>query len=346
MIVNIISYASRLGSIIRINRWWLYKVSPLLGIVYLFLYVKKIPITEALQLTTAFTITTIGIAGSGYFINDFFDAAKDGTVGKKNELSDLPLLKKTGLAFLLCALAFLPWLYLPSTPIIWALIGFQYLLYVLYSHTLFRLKEKHLWGIVCDALYGHALPVIIASLTFNLVGALTFRFFTEYLFLAFAWQMLKGIRNILLHQLDDRKNDKRSGVNTFVTHFGAVKTVDLINRFILPAEFSVLLILIAIISVNVTLFYLSFILFIIHIALYFCAWKFSSLPSRDFKFKFLYVLNDYYEVWIPLIFLVYLISFSWYAAILILVHLVLFSEMFGKFKFEFSKIYSNLKGFS
>ncbi|HXH19580.1 MAG TPA: hypothetical protein VNJ07_10910, partial [Chitinophagales bacterium] len=112
------------------------------------------------------------------------------------------------------SLLLLPWKYLPFNTFSAALIFLEIVLFITYSLPPLRLKEKGMLGVVADALYAHAVPVVLAAYTFSLTAETTLSLFPTVLL--FVWQMVSGIRNILLHQADDLDYDKKSKVKNFV----------------------------------------------------------------------------------------------------------------------------------
>ena len=108
----------------------------------------------------------------------------------------------------------------------------------------------------------------------------------------------KGLRNILLHQLGDRENDRRAGLQTFVLARGPVRALALVNRLLLPLEVGALAGTLMLLAPAAPV-WVGFAAFLAFTALMFSAWKFPYLPRRQLRFKFLYFLNDFYEEWLP-----------------------------------------------
>jgi 1,4-dihydroxy-2-naphthoate octaprenyltransferase len=328
---------------IRMGAWWLYKAAPLLALLYIMVYVNRIPFIDAFYHFAASIITIIGIAGFGYFLNDLADIEFDKAAGKRNRVGGLGIPARIGLAVLLLALSFLPWLYLQSDWLTWALMGFQFLLYIIYSFQPFRLKEKGWGGIICDALYGLAVPAMIALLTFDKIVPSRFLHFRWFLVVLFVALVLKGFRNILLHQLDDRHNDRQSGMSTFVTSTGSLFSLNFINRIILPLEGVALLGMVWILSLNLPGFHWVLVAFTLYVFLKFSGWKFfGMIPFRQLRFKFLFFMNDFYEEWLGVAALGYLIAYSPWFSILLVFHLIMFSGLLKKLGQDLKKIWINL----
>ena len=157
-------------------------------------------------------------------------------------------------------------------------------------------------------------------------------------FSTFFWALFKGSRNILNHQVGDRKNDKRSGLKTFVMKFRPFRVLLFIDFFILPMEILLFLVLLFVITVKIKFFYVWFFVFIAYSLIKFSFWKLVKLPYRQRLFKFIYFLNDFYEEWMPLIVLIYLISKDIRFLVLLAFHLLLFPKGILKFINDIRKI--------
>src|SRR5262249_57433548 len=106
--------------------------------------------------------------------------------------------------------ALLPWLYLPLHWENGSLLGFELLLFVLYAFPPFRLKERGMLGLFADALYAHAIPAVLAVMTFSLMANRAYDHLTWFVLALGLWQFFLGVRNIVLHQLKDFDGDTRS----------------------------------------------------------------------------------------------------------------------------------------
>ncbi len=286
---------------LRFSMWWHHIVPPILATVYLAAALGALAPGDLLFSLPLFLASVVGIAGFGYFLNDVCDIAADRTAGKANAAAGTTPAMRVAILFVLLAAGLAPWARLPVNRFNLALLGLQIAVLALYSARPFRLKERGAWGVVADALYGHLLPVAIALFTF--FPELTTAFGRS----GSAWAaallvglvlLCKGLRNILLHQLGDRFNDRRAGLRTFVLAVGPLPALALINRLLLPLEFGALAGLLVLLAPAAPV-WVGFVLFLAFTALMFSAWKFPYLPRRQLRFKFLYFLNDFYEEWLP-----------------------------------------------
>lgn len=290
--------------LLRFSLWWQHIVPPILAGAYLAAAVGALPPARLVTLLPPFLLSVIGIAGFGYFLNDVCDIAADRAAGKTNAAAARPPLARAGILLALLGAGLAPWSLLPANPVNLALLALQVGVLTLYSARPFRLKERGLVGAFADTLYGHVLPVAITLSTFFPEPASAFQrtgssWPAGLLGLLMVLVLVsKGLRNILLHQLGDRFNDRRAGLRTFVVGAGPVTTLSLINRLLLPVEIGALSGILLLLAPAAPV-WVGFVAFLGFTSLMFSAWKFPYLPKRQMRFKFLYFLNDFYEEWLP-----------------------------------------------
>jgi len=204
----------------------------------------------------------------------------------------------------------------------------------------FRLKKNIILGPFADALYSGTVFILVIISTFFSVEKSGKTFYLMLFLSAFFWAMFKGSRNILNHQLSDRKNDRKSGLRTFVMKYRPFKVLLFIDYFILPMEILFFLALLFAISLKIKYFYVWFFVFILFSLIKFSIWKLVRLPYRQRLFKFIYFLNDFYEEWLPIILLIYLIEKDIKYLILLALHLLLFPKGISKFINDIRNIFS------
>ena len=323
--MNISGLIRGFSSAIRTNHWWKYKTAHILGFTYFFFFLIVLTRFEAIILFILSTTTILGIAGMGYYLNDLYDIEFDLKAGKINRLAKIPLFFRVCIVVLLLILAFAPWFYLRSTPLTWVLIGFELFLFWVYAHPLTRLKEKAQWGLVCDALYGHALPVVIACYTYW--QYYDHPVFNPYLFflLLFFWQFIKGIRNILLHQLEDYENDIRVGIKTFTS----INDINRVYRFVLykivPLEFVISALFLVFIFPLLPIPLLGFVLFLLIFVAAHGLFRNIQIDKEKYDANtYLYFLNDWYEDYLPVLILVGLVYEQIHLWPLLLGHFLIF----------------------
>jgi len=317
-----------LKNFMRISNWWHYKAAPLMAFIYAKTFINEVTPYELLPSSVVFFIAVIGIASLGHFINDLADIKEDNMSGKENFAAKMTFTQKILSAVLLLFLSIAPWFYLKTNALIIILLLLQISLYIIYSFKPFRLKNRHFWGVLADAMYGHIVPALVVLAVFSYYGTHRnfFSLVNSFSTILIIWLLTKGMRNIILHQIDDRKKDKQVMVNTFVVKFGVVFSLNLINRFILPLELIAFVILVSLAGNTFPLFYIFLMAFLIFTIIKFSLWKIFVLPPRQMRFKFLFFLNDFYEDWLPIVMLIYLINSNHYFVFYLMAHLLFFPK--------------------
>ena len=330
----------KIKQIVRFNTWWNFILPPILAFIYLFLLLLNIYWPEALIITGLFLIWMIGAASFGYFINDLCDVKMDALADKKNETHQLSIPIKTVIITLSLAIALTPWIFLSDSLFVFGLVIFHLILLVTYSVPPLRLKKNLYLGMICDILYSILIPLLIVMVTFSQLHE-----YKPSLILSgtiLLWSFLKGFRNILLHQLDDKKNDARAGHYTFVHRIGPVKALNCIRFFILPFEFIVFSFLCVYLSILIDCFFIGFCVFLIFTFMKFSLWKIYIIRPRQLRFRFLYFLNDFYEEWLPVTALVFLAMHQVEFLILLALHILLFPQKITKLFRDSITIQKNL----
>lgn len=263
-----------------------------LSVLYIFSF--KITQEHSISECLFFLLTSFFIALFGYFVNDLFDIKEDKSASKINMFSEIGIKAKAflliGIISLICFFGILSKL----TPIAIILILIELILFVIYSASFIRFKNNPILGPLCDAHYAHILPVFITLYYLNIHLELF------PLLLLYSWLLLKGFRNILLHQIDDRKADSFSKILTFPIYFGVRKTMYFLNFIVLPSELIILISLLLFYLPDSNLILVTFIIYQIFFLLLQTSFKFQERPLKYYYFTFLYYLNYYYEFWLPL----------------------------------------------
>lgn len=330
--------------LLRTNIWWAVIVPQVLGWIYFCFLDGTSKFSYGYKAFFCFFCGLVFTSAFGFLFNDLCDVESDRKAGKPNVMGKLhPALRVLLIAVNLTA-ALLGWFYLRAS--VWASVffGLQILALILYSLPPFRFKTRHIAGVLTDAFYGHVNPVLITILVFGFRDTPTEHKSTSlFIPLLLLCTFLKGVRNILLHQLEDRKNDRRAGDTTFVVKYGALFTLNLINALLwveIPATF----LLVLNISYVVPPFFVSFLLFTVFSYLKFSGWKLAYLPHRQLRFKFLFFLNDFYEGWIPVTFLIILgVSHFWGFLVFLAVHLLFFPSFVLNLWRDIKQIRENFK---
>lgn len=330
--------------LLRVGLWWQHLVPPVFLFAYLGIFLEGMPLGEGLMKLGLLAISIVGTAAFGYFLNDWTDIEQDQAAGKPNSVSGLSLPIRLLLLFGLPLIAAIPWIWLPYNVWNLSLLGLQFVVFILYSVRPIRFKERSVLGLLADMSYGHVIPALITLTTFLHFETVPWEHFPAVYVFVLPWVALKGIRNILQHQIDDRKKDKKAGVKTFVLAYGPEPSLRLVNLTIRPMEqFALATFLIVILvtgGIHLLWFYLFF---LIWTALKFSFWWLPTLPFRQIRFKFIYYLNDFYEDWMPTFLLALLAIQQPEFWILFGINLLLFPKIILNFIKDFKVIRKNLK---
>lgn len=314
---------------------FLYIMPPYLSIFYLFSdkIIKQHLYLEAI----CFIFASLFVAMFGYLLNDLFDIEIDKIARKKNIFIRVNNYTKALVVIIVITLADATWILSKPNYSASFLLLIEIALLVMYTAKPIRLKNHPILGPICDAHYSHILPVFI-TLSFLEVSLNL-----QILLLLHCLLLGKGIRNILLHQLDDRKHDKISAVRTFPNIFGIKKTLQIINFIILPLEIILCLILLLLFYPYSNLFLISFVLFIVFKLSYFSFWYWHKTSKINFFKRFIYGLNDFYEFWFPVICILHIGITKNVTLIILLLHIILFRKhIIQQFRY-FNVILTNYK---
>lgn len=305
---------------LRLSNPWNYKAPVLVSVTYIILLSHHFLFDQAILAVAWSLCTIIGIAGFGYLSNDFGDRAADQKAGKSNLLIGLNGIQILLLLLLFLALAIVPWLvYFPVTTLTGSLLVLEFLLFVLYVLPPFRLKERGLLGVISDSLYAHANPALLASLTFLALSKAENATMPVFVPALVAWQFFLGLRNILLHQLKDAKNDRVSGLRTFVTQYGEQRVNRLLSQVFVPLELLTWLLFLGALTPVTWLPLLGWPLYLL--------WQFPKQgPNRELR-QWLYgYLDDFYIPYFPLLILLSLCFQDWRMIFLAVFHVILFKS--------------------
>ena len=304
----------------RAEDWWKSKAPLLMGFVYLFALWFDIPVRPFIPLSVLSIAVIIGFASFGYIVNDFFDKEKDRQAGKKNFLLDKSISYQLGVVFLSLTFVFFPWLYLPASVYSYVLIGFQLFLFLIYSAPPLRLKEKGAIGLIVDALYAHAVPVVLAAYTFLLASGHSVPWIG--LLLLFIWQGANGIRNIVLHQSEDIDADIRSQTKNYTASLPE-RTRHKILLSVLLLELILSALFFTSIAIEQTEIFACLLLVLTFYLL--VVLKFNKDIGKMLHSTWRYFPNNVYEKWLPALYLVLLSLHSSYFILFLLLHLAVFN---------------------
>lgn len=298
----------------RAEDWWIGKASLLMGLVYLFTIYFQIPFADFGLWACCSLLTIIGFASLGYLVNDFFDLEKDKLANKKNFLLDKSAIQQTVYFSIALLLLFAPWYFLPYDFFTIALMLLQLLLYLLYSMPGIRLKERGISGLITDALYAHSIPSLMAAHTYALISNKPLGI--TFIVLLFAWQFCVGIRNILLHQLNDYNSDRISNTKTYILINKSNESTLLLQKLIVT-ELTIL------ISIFIILLWGNK-MFLIALVLILCSLLYNFLKHTQ-NHEVNYYPNSIYEHILPFAFISILATGDKRYVLILLLQFILFS---------------------
>lgn len=332
----------------RLSQPWLSKGSLILAIIYgCLLPGIVVGNSFAFSLFMAYAVL-VGIVGLGYFINDYFDLEADLKVGKSNIVQPLNGVQRFFLLSLLVFMSLLPWMYLPFTAISFILLITELFLFLIYSVKPIRLKDRAEAGVITDALYAHAIPGLFAAYTFLQLSNSASSLSVFGIVLFASWLFIMGLRNILIHQIDDHKNDLLTHTHTFATKYGVTASRAKIRRLLVP--FELILFYGWCFVLHPLYHWIAFVFLVYTVYIYFReivqfkTGKRSVVDIHEGGYDFLnaILLNEFYEKWLPMIILILLSIEDMHWMLFLFIHIILFWPNTRKFKSDFQFIFSTV----
>lgn len=307
---------------LRLRNPWNYKAPLLIAFPYFAIAAGRVPWDRALAGVLASFCTIAGIAGVAYFLNDLTDAEQDRLAGKDNAVAALSWPERVMLLALFLTAALGPWLYLPFTRTTGVLLAVELALFVVYCVPPFRLKERGVLGVMTDAAYAHALPAVLALLTFAQMASEPYQQLALFAGVLGVWQFALGMRNIVLHQLQDYDRDVNAGTETLAVAIGPKRLESLLRVIFVPLEIVAFIAFAIVLSREVPWFPLASVAYIV---LATARLRVLQQPFPATIREGLYVYADnFYADWLPLVILAYMIGTTpatWPIGVL---HLLLF----------------------
>lgn len=221
------------------------------------------PITPSARQTIGtlllFFIASIGIGGFGHLVNDLFDVDQDLASGADSLIANRQTFKVVRKFLIVILLAWLPWLWLPSNPLILSLLILEFVLFLCYSMPPIRLKDRGALGLIADSLYSYTISNAVALLVFAKLAQFQMPIWFTGLWVA--WSFTVGLRQILGHQIEDLSRDQLAGIRTFVSIHGWKQSFAILERLLLPIETSFFVTILIFISRNSPAIIPGFLLF-------------------------------------------------------------------------------------
>jgi 1,4-dihydroxy-2-naphthoate octaprenyltransferase len=307
---------------LRLKNPWNYKAPLVLAGPYFIIAAGRIPADRALLGLLASLCTIAGVAGVAYFLNDLTDARKDLLAGKDNVVADMGHAQRALVLLLFLVAALGPWLYLPLTRVSALLLAVEFALFLAYCVPPLRFKERGALGLVTDATYAHALPTILATLTFSYLADSPYPRLRTFLVVLGLWQATVGVRNIVLHQLQDHDADVISGNRTLAVALGPTGLARVLTFGLVPLEVLAAAAFLLILSVEMPWMVPAYGGFVLLTLARYRLFR-QRLPATVRERLYAYGDNFYVD-WLPLLILAHLIVIAPACAPIALLHLALF----------------------
>lgn len=204
---------------LRAGDWWELKIPVLVAEAGAVAVIEGLPGDFFVRLA-ALVLSAAAFAAAAHVVNDSFDIDADAQAGKPNTMAGVPGPWRLLLWFALVAFGAAPWLVVGLGGAGWAVLIVIVVSPVAYSAPPMRLKSRGAWGLVGDVVMERLAPNAFVVVAFaGGVGDLSVagRWFAATLAL---WSAAVGLRDIVVHQLDDLHNDRRSATPTWTVHHG------------------------------------------------------------------------------------------------------------------------------
>ena len=304
---------------VRAAEWWEFKLSPILASAYATAFLLK---TSIISLWPQLLVALVALAACAAYvsvINDLTDSKEDQASGKANRVvgkSRAFVTATLACCLLLGLVVSVCW---RREPLLLSLYLASWIVFTLYSLPPFRLKTRGVLGLLADASGAHLFPTLLIVCIVN--RQLAARVDLIWLASVAAWSLSFGARGILWHQLSDLHNDEKVGLNTFARRHKTAWLRRLGNLVIFPVELATFFFMLwhAGSSLAVALLCYYMLLTFLRKRI----WNVNLVVVVP-KARSYIAMQEYYEVFFPLAFL--LSSSKRYPldAIMIVPHLLLF----------------------
>lgn len=203
------------GKLIRASEWWEHKLAVLVAVAYATALLSEVPIIQVawhiLFYLGALTVAATYVS----LINDFTDIEEDLAVGKANKMANLSPKIRWSLLLGCIGLGGVFTVFMWPDKLSVVLYLATWIVFSLYSIRPFRLKERGIWGVLCDATGAHFFPSLLMVAGMGRAAGVDL----DLLWFSFVglWALMFGIRGILWHQYLDMENDFKTQMRTFAT---------------------------------------------------------------------------------------------------------------------------------
>lgn len=321
----------------RLLQWKNHLIPPIIAMIYYFFPFESASISEYFRLVFYF-FALFFVTMFGYWLNDSFDIELDKKAGKPNFLNGTSIAFRLIGVFIFFLLAIGSWIYTNANLTSTFLFAIEILFFALYTIPGIRLKNHPILGPLLDAHYTHILPVFFTWFLFSNSNTPFL-----WLFLLFVLLLCKGLRNILLHQILDRKTDLLINLRTFPIIYGPYKTVKIINGIFIPLEIILISLLFYGLSYLTSYPLIFWLVFLFVYFLFFSGWYFFTTSNfRQYSTMFHFFLNDFYEFWLPFLAIWASVLNFQTKIVLSVIQLLIFNQTIYYFQKLIFKIFSNL----
>jgi 4-hydroxybenzoate polyprenyltransferase len=303
-----------LTDLIRAGEWWEYKLAPILAAFYATALTLQVPVSSLWL--SALTLLLALVPGAAYVsvINDLTDRDEDLAAGKPNRLLGRSRLYAATLVALTAGAGVVFCILWRNDALMLGVYLAAWLAFSLYSLPPFRFKARGILGVLCDAGGAHLFPTLVAVILACRGAGRPVSI--AWLAAVGTWAFAIGLRGILWHQLTDRDNDRLAGVRTFAQLHPPHVAARLGTYVVFPLELAALAAMLwHLRSVWAVGFLVVYALFAATRTYRFRLNPVIVAPKQ----RFLIVLNEYYDLFLPVAIL--LQSRDW---IVLAIHLALF----------------------
>ena len=303
----------------RAGEWWEFKLAPIFAAFYATALTLRVPMGSLWF--AALTVLLALVPGAAYVsvINDITDRDEDLAAGKRNRLAGRSRAYAAALVSITAGAGIVfCYLWRRDTLLLSVYLA-AWLAFSLYSLPPFRWKTRGILGVLCDASGAHLFPTLVAVvLAFRAAGKPVS---APWILAIGVWTFANGIRGILWHQLTDLEHDRHAGVRTFAQRHAPHVAARLGTFVAFPLE---------LIALAAMLWQMRSVSPVAALAAYLVltAWRLRYWAVNAVivapKPRFLIVLHEYYDAWLPVSILIASALRYPYDWIVLAIHLLVF----------------------
>ena len=226
----------RMFKYLRVEEWLTSKVTLMLGIQLLMLFMEGENYINAIKQLAVFFMYAAMFLAFSYVSNDLSDIEVDRMAGKKKVIAGLPrsvVYISLSAFFIIGNIGVI--LLSNRKVLCLILIILTYFFGVSYSALGIRFKEKGVWGLLECSFAQRCMPLFMI-LCLRSFGRASLLVFAGWMCISF----FDGLRYILIHQYIDLENDMKSGVATFISEAGKNYRGAIISLFVAEIVLTIL----------------------------------------------------------------------------------------------------------